>query len=106
MQQARRIQELLEYCPSIYDRKVHEVSLLKQLKFSPRDTKNKSISEFTLYCDPHFEVNAYANRIEDCRVYLPRLSVIEYKSFTLNCICVGQIIGIVEFDGILASMCC
>ena len=57
------------------------------------------ISEFSLYCDPHFEVNAYANRTEDCTVFLPRLSVIEYNSVTLNLVCLGQIIGIVEFDG-------
>ena len=56
--------------------------------------------EYSLFCDPHFEVNAYAKRKEESRVVLPRLSVIEYKSITLNCICIGQIIAIIEFKGI------
>ena len=91
--------ELLVKCESIFEDKVFEVSLLKHLKFTPRDLRNQNVSEFTLFCDPNFEVNAYSKRTEESIVHSPRLSVIEYYSLILQSVCIGQIIAIVEFKG-------
>ena len=91
--------DLLDKCASIFQDSVLEVSLLKHLKFTPRDVRNNILSEFTLFCDPNFEVNAYAKRTEESIVHSPRLSVMEYYSSTLNLVCIGQIIAIVECKG-------
>jgi hypothetical protein len=96
-----KLTTILDYCPEVYQQKVHIVSFLQQVKFTPKDTKNNKILEFTVYCDPFYEVNAYAKRSEESRVMLSRFSVIEYMSVTLGTKCVGQIIAIIEFNGII-----
>jgi len=99
MQQAGRMGELLDKCASIFEENVSEVSLLKHLKFTPRNIRNKQLSMFTIFCDPNFELNAYAKRTDECQVHSPRLSVIEYYSLILTSVCIGQLIAIVEFQG-------
>lgn len=87
----------MNYCPSIYEGKVKEAQLLKLVKFTPRN--KHETEEFTIFCDPSFEINKYAKRSENSQVLLNRVSVIQYFSQTLGCIHLGQLIGIVCFDG-------
>lgn len=80
---------------------MHRVTFLKQLKFKPRDERDQNLLEFTIYCDPQFHVNAYARKSEESQVVLNRFSVVQYKSKKFVDVSVGQVIGIVEFEGIV-----
>lgn len=88
--------DLLDYCPSIFEGSVNKVTFLKTLKFVPKDVGNQQRCEFFLYCDPFFEVSAYAKRSEEARLCMGRFSVISYRSATFDCTCIGQIIGIIK----------
>lgn len=97
----KRLTELLDYCPRIYAQLVHRVTFLKQLKFKPRDDMDTNLLVFSIYCDPHFQVNTYARRSEESQVVLNRFSVVQYNSKKFVDVSVGQVIGILEFEGIV-----
>ena len=97
--QGDKISELLDYIPDIRDHRIQEVTLLRLVKFSPRDVHNKCLIAFTLHCDPHFEINSYAKRCEDSKMNCKRFSVIKYSSITYPGVCFGQVIGIVKCNG-------
>jgi len=93
--------DLLDYCPEVYDGTVHEIYLLKHVKFTAKEKNKLEIPEFIVHCDPGFEVNSYAKRDEESKLKLHRISVIEYFSTSDKCLCVGQVVGIIEYFGIV-----
>lgn len=90
---------MLDYCPSIYNGTGNEVSFLKTLKCSPKDSTNSQLAEFILYCDPFFQVASYAKRAAESTLCMGRFSVIKYRFSTLNSIGLAQVIGIVKTNG-------
>jgi len=93
-----KITDLLDYIPDVFEQRIHEVTLLRLVKYTPKDTRNKLLTAFTIFCDPHYEINAYAKRCEDSKLASKRFSVIEYFSSTFRCKCVAQVIGIVKHN--------
>lgn len=59
----------------------------------------QGILDFTLYCDPTFVSNKYAqDDSDDNSVSLPRYSIVQYTSADTNVDRVGQIIAIVKVE--------